>query len=70
MALSLVKTPKPIRTVPGSGQSAQVPGPGAFDAGAARAAWLDAIRALARGAAQADHNAAIRTPGRTIPQKN
>lgn len=70
MALSLVKTPKPIRTVPGSGQSAQAPGPGAFDPVAVRAAWLDAIRALARAAAQADHDAATRTTGRTIPQKD
>lgn len=36
----------------------------------ARAAWLDAIRALARAAAQADHDAATRTTGRTIPQKD
>ncbi len=70
MALSLVKTPKPIRTVPGSGQAAQAPGPGAFEAEAARAAWLDAIRALARAAAQRDHDAATRTSGRPVSKND
>lgn len=70
MALSLVKMPKPVRAEPGSGQAAQAPGPGAFNPVAARTAWLDAIRALARAAAQADHDAATRTTGRPIPQKD
>lgn len=33
---------------------------------AARAAWLEMIRALARAAAQADHDAATRTTGRPV----
>lgn len=70
MALSLVKTPKSIRAEPGSGQAAEAPGPGTFSPVAARAAWLEAIRVLARAAAQADHDAATRTTGRTIPQKD
>lgn len=36
----------------------------------ARAAWLDAIRALARAAAQADHDAATRTSGRPVSQND
>ena len=36
----------------------------------ARAAWLAAIRDLARAAAQADHDAATRSTGRTISQKD
>ena len=66
MALSLIKLPKLIRAEPGSGQAAEAPGPGAFDAEAARAAWLEMIRALARAAAQADHDAATRIPGRSM----
>lgn len=31
-----------------------------------RAQWLDAIRALARAAAQADHDAATRSTGRSL----
>jgi hypothetical protein len=37
---------------------------------AARVQWLAAIRVLARAAAQADHDAAARTSGRPIPQKD
>lgn len=70
MALSLIKMPKPVRAEPRSGQAAEAPGPGAFNPVAARAAWLDSIRALARAAAQADHDAAARTTGRTIPEKD
>lgn len=70
MALSLVKMPTPVRAEPRSGQAAAVPGAGAFNPVAARTAWLDAIRALARAAAQADHDAATRTTGRPIPQKD
>lgn len=66
MALSLIKLPKPIRAEPRSGQAAQAPDPGAFDPVAAHAAWLDAVRALARAAARADHDAATRTSGRSI----
>lgn len=66
MALSLIKMPKPVRAEPRSGQAAEASGPGAFNPVAARAAWLDAIRALARAAAQADHDAATRTTGRPI----
>jgi acyl-CoA reductase-like NAD-dependent aldehyde dehydrogenase len=70
MAVSLIKMPKPVRADPGSGAAAEAPDAGAFNPVAARAAWLDAIRALARAAAQADHDAATRTTGRTIPQKD
>lgn len=37
---------------------------------AARVQWLAAIRVLARAAAQADHDAATRTSGRPILQKD
>lgn len=70
MAFSLVKMPKPFRAEPRSGQAAGAPGPGAFNPVAAHAAWLDAIRALARAAAQADHDAATRTTGQPTPQKD
>jgi hypothetical protein len=66
MALPLVKMPKPIRTVSGSGKAPLAPDSWPSDAEVARAAWLEAVRALARAAAQADHDAATRTTGRPI----
>jgi hypothetical protein len=36
----------------------------------ARAAWLEMIRALARAAAQADHDAATRTTGRPVSRND
>lgn len=37
---------------------------------AARVQWLEMIRALARGAAQADHDAATRATGRPVSQND
>lgn len=75
MALSLVKLPRLIRpglgsapaTRPqGSGRPEDSSHTGAFDPIAARAAWLETVRALARAAAQADHDAATRHQGRAM----
>jgi hypothetical protein len=70
MALTLVKTPKPIRAVPGSAYDTQSQDSGQVDAQTARVAWLEAVQALARGAAQADHDAAIRATGRPVSQND